>query len=107
MTKRYVELINMGGDHCGMGDLETYADPQFECDGGCSRATQDVWIDAKDHDAEIARLKAEIEECRARANERADLMKDALWVTFEHAKLHLPHLKEGFSVYDKASVALK
>lgn len=43
----YVELTNIGGDHCGMGLLETYADRDFEDEFTQGRASDDEWIDRK------------------------------------------------------------
>ena len=52
---RYVQLINMGGDHCGMGLTNDYPDGHEDA-ATRSRADDSEWIKASDHDDLVREL---------------------------------------------------
>ena len=54
---RYIQLINMGGDHCGMGLATDYPDGHEDA-ATRSRADDSEWIKASDHDDVVRELVA-------------------------------------------------
>lgn len=69
--KRYVSLINIGGDYCGMGLADSYPDFDYEDSCGQSRASNDEWVVAG---AAAARIEA-----LERENARLLAVADTLW----------------------------
>ena len=59
---RYIQLINMGGDHCGMGLATDYPDGHEDA-ATRSRADDSEWIKASDHDDVVRELVEALEEC--------------------------------------------
>ena len=57
---RYVQLINMGGDHCGMGLTNDYPDGHEDA-ATRSRADDSEWIKASDHDDVVRELVEALE----------------------------------------------
>ena len=51
----YIQLINMGGDHCGMGLATDYPDGHEDA-ATRSRADDSEWIKASDHDDVVREL---------------------------------------------------
>ena len=72
-VKRYVELINMGGDYCGMGLASEWPKDEWEdCD--TSRANSDEWVLASDHDATVIEQQREIERLRKIVRELTEML---------------------------------
>lgn len=75
--ERYVSLINIGGDYCGMGLGKDYPE-DAEDEYGQSRANPAAWVRADAAQARIAELEAEVAELKeiVRILARSNILKD-------------------------------
>lgn len=73
--KRYVSLINIGGDYCGMGLADSYPDFDYEDSCGQSRASNDEWVVAGAAAARIEALERENARLRDALIEVADTLE--------------------------------